>query len=327
MQTGAVKKFLLRAAVSLVIVIRLMMAGAAAQDQPVDSRREGDPVKRARERIQAAVDEHIESAERTLAAAKLVNESGEAKKEGKQREAAELLERAEKIAAATDAFERSALIEVLLRRIADERAVLNPLTVEMAAPISNWSLSSVVPKSVLARYYEYREPLGRILVEEKLPVELLAVAIVESGFNRFALSPKGARGIWQLMPATAGAYGLPVRADDDHRTHPEHSTRAAAQYLRDLYQQFGDWKLAIAAYNAGEARVQGIIDRTGIRDFDAMARRGLLPLETRQYVPAVFALWSRIGSQNPDIRMEKGTENRKDQKPSNVIFAETAIRQ
>ncbi len=140
----------------------------------------------------------------------------------------------------------------------------------------------------------YREALGKILIDERLPWELLAVAQIESGFNPFALSPKGARGIWQLMPATAERYGLRVGAREDHRTHPELSTRAAARYLRDLYRQFGDWKLALAAYNAGENKVQKIIDRTGIRDFDEISRRGLLPLETRKYVPAVLAAWSQI---------------------------------
>jgi membrane-bound lytic murein transglycosylase D len=114
-----------------------------------------------------------------------------------------------------------------------------------------------------------------------------------------ALSPKGARGIWQFMPATAVRYGLMVQPGTDHRTHLERSTRAAARYLRDLYTQFGDWKLALAAYNAGEDRIQRIIDRTGIRDFDAMARRGYLPAETRRYVPAVLAAWARLATTKP----------------------------
>ena len=100
--------------------------------------------------------------------------------------------------------------------------------------------------------------------------------------------------MWQFMPATAERYGLTVEPANDHRTHIEHSTRAAARYLRDLYRQFGDWKLAIAAYNAGENRVQRIINKTGIRDFEEMSRRGLLPLETRNYVPAVLAAWSKL---------------------------------
>jgi membrane-bound lytic murein transglycosylase D len=181
--------------------------------------------------------------------------------------------------------------------IAVERAALSP-----AQPAAQTQPSSDARKAVallrpaLARYSVYRESLTRILREENLPTELLAVALVESGFNPLALSPKGARGIWQFMPATAAAYGLSASPDQDHRTHPEHSTRAAARYLRDLYRQFGDWKLALAAYNTGEGRVQRIIDRTGIRDFEEMSRRGLLPLETRNYVPAVLAVWSQMSA-------------------------------
>jgi soluble lytic murein transglycosylase-like protein len=183
----------------------------------------------------------------------------------------------------------------LLRRVADEREALNPKPLTPAfQPLPIARFGKAIPRLVLARYSEYRDTFAHILEEEKVPPELLAVALVESGFNPLALSPKGARGIWQLMPATAARYGLAVQPANDHRTHPEHSTRAAARYLRDLYRQFGDWKLALAAYNAGETRVQQIIDRTGIRDFDEMARRGLLPLETRKYVPAVLAAWSQM---------------------------------
>ncbi len=154
------------------------------------------------------------------------------------------------------------------------------------------------PRSALARMNTYRDALARILEEEHVPVGLLGVALVESGFNPFALSPKGARGIWQFMPATAVRYGLTVQPGNDHRTHPERSTRAAARYLRVLYKQFGDWKLALAGYNAGEARVQRIIDRTGVRTFEEMSRLGYLPTETRNYVPAVLAAWSRMAATN-----------------------------
>jgi len=259
---------------------------------------EDDPVRRAMERVEAAVDERAVAADRALAASKLVKESAEARKRGNPQQAIESLEKAEKIAAEADSFERSALIDELLRLLAKERAALSPGPATLAAPPANLALTRVIPKLALVRYRDYREPLGRILIEEKVPVELLAVALIESGFNPQALSPKGARGIWQFMPATAGRYGLAVGATDDHRTHPEHSTRAAARYLRDLYRQFGDWKLALAAYNWGENRVQRIIARTGIRDFDQLARRGLLPLETRKYVPAVLAVWAQMGSLN-----------------------------
>lgn len=131
--------------------------------------------------------------------------------------------------------------------------------------------------------------LGQILTEHGLPTSLLSVAKVESGFNRFALSPKGARGIWQFMPETARRYGLRVGGLLDERTDPERSTHAAALYLKDLYAMFGDWKLALAGYNAGEGRVQRIIRRTGITDFSRMAWLKLLPEETRRYVPAVLS--------------------------------------
>jgi soluble lytic murein transglycosylase-like protein/Kef-type K+ transport system membrane component KefB len=275
-----------------IIVVSVAALGPTALAQSS----EGDPVKRAMERIDAAAGERAVAADRALAASKLVKESAEARKRGNPQQAIESLEKAEKIAAEDGSFERSALIDELLRLVAKERAALSPGPAAYAAPPANLALTSVIPKLTLARYREYSEPLGRILIEEKVPVGLLAVALIESGFNPLALSPKGARGIWQFMPDTAARYGLAVGAADDHRTHPEHSTRAAAQYLRDLHRRFGDWKLALAAYNWGENKLQRIIKRTGIRDFDELARRGLLPLETRKYVPAVLAVWSQMGS-------------------------------
>ncbi len=275
-----------------------MVGPAALGPNALTQSTEDDPVKRAMDRIEAAVDGRAVVAGRALAASKLVNESAEARKRGNPQQAIESLEKAEKIAAESGSFERSALIDESLRLVAKERATLNTGPATYAAPTTKLALTGVIPKIALARYREYREPLGRILIEEKVPVELLAVALVESGFNPLALSPKGARGIWQFMPETAERYGLAVGAADDHRTHPERSTRAAARYLRDLRRRFGDWKLALAAYNWGENRVQRIIEQTGIRDFDQLARRGLLPLETRKYVPAVLAVWSQMGSLN-----------------------------
>jgi hypothetical protein len=128
-----------------------------------------------------------------------------------------------------------------------------------------------------------------ILRERGLPAALLGVAAVESGFNPQALSPKGALGLWQLMPATARRYGLVVDAGRDERLDPVKSTYAATRYLKDLYAQFGDWPLALAAYNAGEDRVQRALERSGARDFWSLSRRSALPDETRRYVPAVLA--------------------------------------
>jgi len=129
--------------------------------------------------------------------------------------------------------------------------------------------------------------MAQILAQEGLPADLLRVAKVESNFNPLALSPKNARGIWQLMPETARRYGLKVDGRVDERVDPEKSTRAAARYLKELYALFGDWPLALAGYNAGEKRVQAARARSGSPDFAGLA--SLLPRETRNYVPAVLA--------------------------------------
>jgi len=129
--------------------------------------------------------------------------------------------------------------------------------------------------------------IAQILAQEGLPADLLGVAKVESNFNPLALSPKSARGVWQLTPETARRFGLRVDGGVDERVDVEKSTRAAARYLKELYTMFGDWKLALAGYNAGEKRVQSAQARTGSRDFARLA--SLLPRETRYYVPSVLA--------------------------------------
>jgi hypothetical protein len=150
------------------------------------------------------------------------------------------------------------------------------------------SLSRV--SAAQARLLALRVDGARIFAEEGVPLELLVVAEIESSFDPLALSPKGARGPWQLMPSTAERFGLRVNGRTDERIHPERSTRAAARYLRELYTQFGDWLLALAAYNAGEQRVTNAIEKGGTRDFWQLAKRRLLPEETRRYVPAVLDL-------------------------------------
>ncbi len=134
-----------------------------------------------------------------------------------------------------------------------------------------------------------------ILRSHGVPPELLAVMLVESGGRAFALSPKGARGPWQLMPDTARRYGLRVDRIQDDRIDLFKATNAAAQYLHDLYGQFGDWNLALAAYNTGEINVQSAIQRAGSQDFDELANLRILPLETRNYVPRVLSTAQSIG--------------------------------
>lgn len=129
--------------------------------------------------------------------------------------------------------------------------------------------------------------IRQILKSEGLPAELLAVPLVESGFNPSAISPKGARGLWQLMPDTARHFGLRVDAVVDERTDPLRSTAAAIAYLKNLYGSLGNWPLALAAYNAGLGRVVAAIQRGG-PTFASMAARRLLPEETLRYVPLVL---------------------------------------
>jgi soluble lytic murein transglycosylase-like protein len=130
--------------------------------------------------------------------------------------------------------------------------------------------------------------VAALLREQGLPPGLASVVAVESAFNPLALSPKGARGLWQLMPDTARRYGLTVAPNLDERIDPVRSTQAAGAYLKDLFAQFGNWPLALASYNAGEARVSRALTQTGAQNFWTLRRRGALPEETLQYVPAVL---------------------------------------
>jgi soluble lytic murein transglycosylase-like protein len=285
-----------RSPISIVvfIVASVLLAGVSAVAQPQVAD-DTDPVVRSMRMIEASVEERAKAAEAVVAASKLVDRSAAARKQGDRDKARVALKEAEQLAAEWKAFNRSALIEELNRLVAAEQTALNPIRRQSVPLPMEGSLRISVPRSITARLNSYRDRFVQILQQEGVPTGLLGLALIESGFNPLALSPKGARGIWQFMPGTAVRYGLPVSESNDHRTHPEHSTRAAARYLRDLYQQFGDWKLAIAAYNSGENRVQRIIDKTGIRSFEEMSRRRLLPAETRNYVPAVLAAWSQLG--------------------------------
>lgn len=146
-----------------------------------------------------------------------------------------------------------------------------------------------------ARLDLLRPTIEPILRSRGVPANLAAVIVVESGGRSSALSPKGARGLWQLMPDTARRYGLRVDEIQDDRVDLFKSTDAAARYLHDLYAQFGDWKLALAAYNTGEANVGSAILKARTQDFDQLTNLHMLPLETRNYVPRVLAAAQWLG--------------------------------
>src|SRR5271154_6399812 len=142
----------------------------------------------------------------------------------------------------------------------------------------------------LQRRGRYREMIGRVLHEEGVPQDLIYLAQAESAFQPLALSRAGARGIWQFVAYRGQEYGLRHTWGIDERQDPEKATRAAAQHLRDLYGIFGDWYLAMAAYNCGPGNVQKAIERTGYADFWELYKRKVLPRETKNYVPIILAL-------------------------------------
>ncbi len=149
----------------------------------------------------------------------------------------------------------------------------------------------------LERGGRYREMIESTLREEGVPQELIYLAQAESGFHPLALSRVGARGMWQFMSSRARGYGLEHNLWVDERQDPEKSTRAAAHHLKDLYNQFGDWYLAMAAYNSGPGTVQSAVKRTGYADFWELYKRNVLPKETRNYVPIILAV--TIMAKNP----------------------------
>ena len=152
--------------------------------------------------------------------------------------------------------------------------------------------------NALVRSGRYEDMIRRILKEEGVPQDLIYLAQAESGFHPLALSRAGARGMWQFMGSRAKGYGLERNFWMDERQDPEKATRAAARHLKDLYNQFGDWYLAMAAYNSGPGTVQSAVRRTGYADFWELYRRNVLPKETRNYVPIIVAV--TIMAKNPE---------------------------
>jgi membrane-bound lytic murein transglycosylase D len=142
----------------------------------------------------------------------------------------------------------------------------------------------------LRRAGRYRPMIERVLDEEGLPHDLIYLAQAESAFQPTAVSRAQAVGLWQFMSDRGREYGLHRSWWVDDRQDPEKATRAAARHLHDLYDEFGDWYLVMAAYNSGPGNVQKAIERTGYADFWELYKRNVLPKETRNYVPIILAL-------------------------------------
>ncbi|MBI4402261.1 MAG: transglycosylase SLT domain-containing protein [Nitrospirae bacterium] len=151
----------------------------------------------------------------------------------------------------------------------------------------------------LARFARYKPLADRIFSEFELPSDLVFLSLVESGFNPHAYSRARATGPWQFMKSTAKLYGLRVDQYVDERRDPIKSTVAAARYLRDLYDLFGAWPLAMAAYNAGEGKVLRALQKARADSFWDIAQTRHLRRETRDYVPRFMA--AAMIAKNPDL--------------------------
>ena len=145
-------------------------------------------------------------------------------------------------------------------------------------------------RASLGRGSAYRPMIERILEEEGVPRELYYLAMAESGYRPKAHSRVRATGMWQFMSSRGKQYGLRQDRYVDLRYDAETATRAAAKHLKDLHIEFGDWYLAMAAYNSGPNRVKSAIRRTGSRDYWTLIKRRALPSETRNYVPIILAM-------------------------------------
>jgi len=128
-----------------------------------------------------------------------------------------------------------------------------------------------------------------ILAEEGVPPELAYLPIIESGFRLNAVSHAGAAGPWQFMRHTGKRYGLRIDRYVDERRDLVKATRAAARYLRDLHDMFGDWHLSLAAYNSGEGKINQVLELSSAEDFWAITDGGYLPRETSEFVPRFIA--------------------------------------
>jgi len=141
----------------------------------------------------------------------------------------------------------------------------------------------------LTRLSRYRPLVETIFAEFDLPSDLVNLSLVESGFNPYAYSRAKATGPWQFMQGTGKAYGLRIDHYVDERRDPIKSTVAAARYLRDLYDLFGTWPLAMAAYNAGEGKVMRALRKAQAETFLDISKTKLIRRETKQYVPRIMA--------------------------------------
>jgi membrane-bound lytic murein transglycosylase D len=181
--------------------------------------------------------------------------------------------------------------------VSDLPLVVNDYVAGFITYFSNSPTGHAHLMASLERAGKYRDMIAKDLKDAGLPQDLIYLAVAESGFQPQVVNrTSGAGGMWQFMPFQ-GAYGLERNGWFDERFDPEKSSLAYARYMKELYNQFGDWYLAMAAYNWGPGNVQRAVMRTGYADFWELYRRNALPTATKNYVPGIIA--AAIMAKNP----------------------------
>jgi membrane-bound lytic murein transglycosylase D len=174
--------------------------------------------------------------------------------------------------------------------------VMNDYVASYINFFSNTTMGHNTVVNSLTRAGRYRDMIQRVLKEEGVPQDLIYLAFAESGFRPQAVNAQSrASGMWQFMPGDE--FAPPRSAWYDGRFDPEMATRAYAKYMKFLYNQLGDWYLAMAGYNWGAGNVQRAVERTGYADFWELYRRNNLPAQTKNYVPIILAI--TIMAKNP----------------------------
>ena len=194
--------------------------------------------------------------------------------------------------------EQTASLKSELNTASDLPLVINPEVAGTINAFANSRAFTAHMRASLERAGKYKAMIQAVLKQEGVPQDLIYLAVAESGFQPQAMNASsGAGGMWQFMPFK-GAYGLERNGYFDERFDPEKSSRAYARYMKGLYNQFGDWYLAMAGYNWGPGNVQRAVQRTGYADFWELYRRNAMPKETKNYVPQILA--AVIMAKNPE---------------------------
>ncbi|HUP92830.1 MAG TPA: transglycosylase SLT domain-containing protein [Solimonas sp.] len=220
--------------------------------------------------------------------------------------------------------------ELIWPRIASGMRIVDPEHPETVTWARRYARQPLQLAQMLARSEPFLWHIVEAVELREMPLELALLPAVESGFNAHARSSQEARGLWQFVPWTGRAFGLASTATYDGRRDPVASTHAALGYLQKLYYRFdNDWLLAVAAYNLGQARLSGAMQRQATRKFWDLAE---LPEETREHVPRLLGLAllvkqpQRFGVHLPPLRNRHAAELVQLDGPRDVAAAARAAR-